>query len=340
MPAATRSRSCPKAAQSMAHGTRARARRACTHRLLAGPTPTTPTRPARPTPIERTARHDRRATKLQAAKAHLRPRRELGRDDSDPTAYFVVETPEDLAKVQAAIMARAPDAPSIDPGRLRAAVDRDPLDQLRASLGPRLAAQLRDTGAQPAMRDLATEQLRAIVDQHQGAAVDAFPAAEALELRRSACSTTARSPPRDATAPHATPPRCNASTTASAASSTTNAPRSSSASRCAATEPTPRSATSTAPRTSKRRSPPANATPAHGSPVTDITRSSGPKPGENSPSAASMSCATLSSKRAPRPRRTSATSSASGPLTAPNVCAMRKARRRPRGMAPAPRSRR
>ena len=104
------------------------------------------------------------------------------------------------------------DAPSIDLRRLKGADDRDldvaprpamartepgeqtaserddvhvsdPLDELRATLGPGLAARLLD--AQPArgLRDASTEQLQAIVDEHQ-AAMDAFPATEALELRR------------------------------------------------------------------------------------------------------------------------------------------------------------
>ena len=104
------------------------------------------------------------------------------------------------------------DAPSIDMRRLRGADDRDldvaprpviasteptqqtaserddvhvsdPLDELRATLGPALAARLPDAPPAHGLRNASLEELEAIVDEHQ-AAVDAFPAAEALELRR------------------------------------------------------------------------------------------------------------------------------------------------------------
>jgi hypothetical protein len=104
------------------------------------------------------------------------------------------------------------DAPSIDVRRLRGADDRDldvaprpviastepkeqsasqrddvhvsdPLDELRATLGPGLAARLPDAPPARGLRDASSEELEAIVDETR-AAIDAFPAAEALELRR------------------------------------------------------------------------------------------------------------------------------------------------------------
>ena len=104
-----------------------------------------------------------------------------------------------------------PDAPSINMRRLRGADDRDldvapaprpateaegqavseredlhvsdPLDELRGALGSRLASRLPELDAPPGLRELPREQLQALVDERQ-AAIDAFPAAEALELRR------------------------------------------------------------------------------------------------------------------------------------------------------------
>jgi hypothetical protein len=104
------------------------------------------------------------------------------------------------------------EAPSIDMRRLRGADDReldvaprpvvsrtepperaaseredvhvgDPLDELRATLGPKLAAQLPDAESAYDVRGISTAELKALVDEHQ-AAIDAFPASQALELRR------------------------------------------------------------------------------------------------------------------------------------------------------------
>ena len=119
----------------------------------------------------------------------------------------------------------------------------DPLDELRATLGPGLAARLPDAPPARGLRDAPIEDLEAIVDETR-AAIDVFPAAEVLELRRLQRDRESR--PASVTARPATRPRCSANTTASAASSATHAAGSPSASMPARAAPRPRNATSTA----------------------------------------------------------------------------------------------
>jgi conjugative relaxase-like TrwC/TraI family protein len=58
----------------------------------------------------------------------------------------------------------------------------DPLDAVRAALGPGLVARLPDTDAPVGLRRLTREQLQALADERQ-VVVDRFPFKEALELR-------------------------------------------------------------------------------------------------------------------------------------------------------------
>jgi hypothetical protein len=159
--------------------------------------------------------HDELASGRSSYVAATRPREEFHVYAARETLEEIRDGRDQLSDldVLAQSLGRAEhDAPSIDIRRLRGADDRDldvaprpvisptepaeqtaserddvhvsdPLDELRATLGPKLAARL--PGAQPArgLRDLSTEQLQALIDEHQ-AAIDAFPAAEALELRR------------------------------------------------------------------------------------------------------------------------------------------------------------